>query len=315
MDRLIKTPDTPSITQNPSKTAQNPLSLIFPGNGGEKIREELRRLQLADIVDYVDDLGDLAVKNITQIGDSIIEYAEAGHKICSFIPKSGHKDLGATFWQAYDNPVYISCDTLINHPEVSHIGIQRHYYPQSWTYNPNKHLRLKTVREHNEQAEVLLRTADCIVLSLGALRLSDNMGSSSSCVAGLMIEELCMIAKYTGASTKLRTILIEGYDQNEDVFGVQAKNAALLLYYVIDGYHIRSREIEQSVQVQRYSVMPEHISQEIIFVEDQRSSRWWIELYSEAAEEVVQMPCTKKDYEDACSNIISDRITSLVTMT
>ena len=88
-----------------------------------------------------------------------------------------------------------------------------------------------------------------------------------------------------------------------------------MTYYALDGYKIRTIEQSQKEQLQRYSVIPEHISQELVFVEDQRSSRWWIELYSDAAEEVVNMPCTRKDYEDACQNIISDRLTSLITLT
>jgi len=315
MDRLIKTTDITRITSEKVQRASKPLSFICSPHGSQHIREEIETFSISRLLPYVDDLGDLATKDLTTINHALIEYAEAHHPLMMFMPLGSIPQLPSHFWSSFNRPVHISSRVLADHPEVAHIGIQQHYQDELWDFDPHKHLRISMIRQDPEHAEVILRTADCIIIKLDALRLSDNIGSKTSGSAGLTIEELCLIAKYAGASTQLKMILIEGYDQNADTHGLLAKNAALLTYYALVGYEIRTREISQKEQLQRYSVIPEHISQELVFVEDQRTSRWWIELYSDAAEEVVNMPCTRKDYEDACQNIISDRLTTLITST
>jgi len=315
MHRLIKRTDTSSIQAKGVDLTSKPLSFIGSPHGSQHIRAEMEAFSLKRLLPYIDDIGDLATKDIDIISQSLIEYAEAHHPLLMFMPLGSISQLPSDFWSSFHRPVHVSSRVLTDHPEVAHLGIQRHYQDESWAYDSHKHLRISTMRQDPEHAEVILRTADCVVMKLDVLRLSDNLGSTTSGSAGLTIEEMCMVAKYAGASTKLKMILIEGYDQNTDTHGILAKNAALLAYYALDGYEIRTRELSQKEQLQRYSVMPEHISQELVFVEDQRSNRWWIELYSGAAEEVVNMPCTRRDYEDACQNIISDRLTTLMTST
>jgi len=315
MDRLIKSIETPCINPDKTTLARKPLSFICAPHGSDRIRDEISSFELSRLLPYIDDLGDLATKDINKIAEALQEYAEARHPLVVFMPVGSISALSKDFWASFDHPVHVSSRVLQDHSEVAHLGVQRHYYNDQWDFDPHKHLRLSTIRHFPEQAEVILRTADCVVIRLDVLRLSDNLGSQTCSTAGLTIEELCMVAKYAGASTQLKTILIEGYEQNADDHGTLAKNAALLTYYILDGFEIRSREAGQSEQLQRYSLIPEHISQELVFIEDQRSSRWWVELYSGAAEKVVHMPCTRKDYEDACQNVISDRLTTLLTST
>lgn len=315
MDKLIKTSDSLNLIASDSSITAKPLSFICSPHGSQHIRSEIKSFALDRVSPYISDLGDLATKDIDIISQSLIEYAEAHLPLIMFMPLGSIPFLPADFWSSFGRPVHVSSRVLSDYPDVAHLAIQRHYQEESWPYDSHKHLRLSTIRQNPEQAEVILRTADCVVIKLDALRLADNLGSTTSGSAGLTIEELCMIAKYAGASTKLKLILIEGYDQNTDTYTRLAKNAALITYYALDGYAIRVRELNQKEQLQRYSVIPQHTSQELVFIEDQRSSRWWIELYSDAAQEVVNMPCTKKDYEDACQNIISDRLTTLITST
>jgi len=231
--------------------------------------------------------------------------------ICTSPYKSTSFDQ--SFWSSFLHPVIVS-----NRPRVAsdaqYIGVQRHLYGNALDCDTHRHLRLGDIRHNSEQAEVILRHADCVMLDLSALRLGDNLGSKTSGTAGLMIEEMCMIAKYTGASAKLKTVIIHGYDQNLDEHQMMAKNVALLLYYILDGHSIWQREKEQSEQYQRYTVLPDHCSKELVFIEDQRSGRWWVELFSDGAEEEVKMACTKQDYEEACSNKISERITNLLAL-
>jgi len=313
MDMMITKPSTSCIAQDTKELHKRPLSCLFSHENAASTRAAFSALETTHLHTYVDDLGDLATEDLQKIHSLIVEYAEADHPLLVFLPAGASNQMGASFWSSYHYPVLVSSHVLTNQPDVAHLGIQHHYFDSSWDFQPNKHLRLGTVRQYPEQAEVLLRTSDCVVVRADALRYADNVGSPASGPAGLTTEELCMIAKYAGASTHLRTIIIEGFESQDEVQKIQSQIAALLTYYVLDGYKIRQEESASSELLQRYSVMPEHISQELVFVEDQRSSRWWVELYSEGAEDLVLLPCSRRDYEDACQNKISDRITSLIT--
>lgn len=290
------------------------LSFLGPFSGSQKIRHEFSLLNIDSIQSFLADLGDASVSDTDQLCLILQEFYADQKPLVSIFPSKATHDIPPSFWDATVNPVVITNRPLDQNLSLTQIGIQKHLFSGDFDFDPKRHLRLGDLRNNTEKAEVLLRTADTVVIDLSVLRLSDNLGSTTCSTAGLMIEELCMIAKYAGASINLRTIAIRGYDQNNDRYDMMAKNIALLLFYILEGFKIRQSEKVQAEQLQRYSVLPDHASEEMVFLEDQRSGRWWIELYSDAAEEKVKMPCTRKDYEDACENHISDRITSLLAL-
>ncbi len=314
MEDMIKTQDIERIVGVSHEVSTEKLSFLGPFTGGDKIRLEFSQLNASVLLPFLSDIGDIGSKGSDQLCDVVKEFSEEQGCTISFRSTTSNDTISDEFWDSFANPVIVSSRPRISESRLTQIGLQKHFFSTAFDFDPNIHVRLGDIRENLEKAEVSLRTADCIVINLDVLRLSDVLGSKTATTAGLMIEELCMIAKYAGASTFLKSIIIEGYDENQDIHGFFAKNIALILYYVLDGYAIRSQEKKQSEQLQRYSVLPDHTSQELVFIEDQRSSRWWVELFSDGAEEVVKMPCSRQDYDDACNNIISDRITALLSV-
>ncbi len=315
MNQMIKTQGIERVEGTPEVLSEGLIGFLGSFSGTHKIRDEFNALNIESIKPLLADLGNIGVADIEKLCATLIELYEDQKPIVAIMPRQSKGVIPHSFWDTYVHPVWISNSPLSDEKGVAQMGIQKHFFSTEFDFDSSIHLRLGELRHNTEKAEVMLRTADCIVINLNVLRLSDNLGSVGSSTAGLMIEELCMIAKYAGASTNLRTIIIQGYDQNNDDYNMMAKNNALLLYYILDGFKIRQQEKSQSEQLQRYSVLPDHASQEMVFIEDQRSGRWWIELYSDGAESVVKMPCTRKDYEDACENHISERITSLLSYT
>lgn len=314
MDQMIKTQDVERVTGAPDALTEGLLGFLGSFSGSEKVRDEFSRLSIGSILPYLADLGNVNVSETAQLCEILQEFYRDHLPVVSIMPNKAKRDIPQSFWDTTVNPVVITNKPIDKGEFIAQIGIQKHLFSDDFEFNSRRHLRLGDLRSNTEKAEVILRTADAIVIDLSVLRLSDNLGSSTSSTAGLMIEELCMIAKYAGASINLRNIIIKGYDQNNDHYDMMAKNIALCLYYILVGFKIRQSEKAQSEQLQRYSVLPDHASEEMVFIEDQRSGRWWIELYSDAAEEKVKMPCTREDYDDACENRISDRITSLLAL-
>lgn len=314
MDQMTKMYDAKDINGTLDSQKEGLLGFLGSFSGSQKIREEFSLLNTGSVQPFLSDLGNARATNTKDLCHILQSHYASEKPIVSIFPSRAKEDIPQSYWDTTVNPVIISNRPLDQLECIAQIGIQKHFFSADFEFNNRRHLRLGDLRSNTEKAEVLLRTADAIVIDLSVLRLADNLGSTTSSTAGLMTEELCMIAKYAGASINLRNIIIRGYDQNNDHYNMMAKNIALLLFYILDGYKIRQSEKDQSEQLQRYSVLPDHASEEMVFIEDQRSGRWWIELFSDAAEEKVKMPCTRKDYEDACENHISDRITSLLAL-
>lgn len=314
MDHMINQLDIAKLNGTTEYPSSEQIGFVGPSSGGNKIRAEFEGLESSDIIQHLSDIGDIDRKSLRKVGELLHEFVESIKCTVICTPSYVISDLTEEFWNCYANPVVITNKPLGLSLDLSYIGIQRHLYPTGFIFESNKHIRLGEARNNIERTEVILRNADCVLLDLNALRLSDNIGSMNCSTAGLLIEEFCMIAKYAGASSNVKTIIINGYDQNRDIIGMMAKNIALALFYVLDGYDIRQRENQASEQLQRYTVLPDNCDEELVFVEDQRSGRWWVELFSEGAEKDVKMACSKQDYEDACNNVISERLTSLLSM-
>ncbi len=188
------------------------------------------------------------------------------------------------------------------------IAGQRHAAALSNKIHPKEQrIPLAMVRSNPQKAEVALRSIEIAVIHLDALRLGDNIGSQGSNTCGLTIEEMCQMVKYAGASMNLKAVIIAGYDEAKDVLHMMAKNSALLMYYLVEGYKIRCAEKEHLKNANTYTVMPDNLENVLTFMENRQSGRWWLQVEDESGEPAL-LPCTEKDYEDACQNIISERI-------
>ena len=290
------------------------LYFLGPTNGSSKIREEVRKLSLAKFKDSLGDIGDLTSAGSPQI-DAILSELENnyGQIVTCLSPKTS-AIYRSEWMKRYQNPAMVHNGPSVEFNEFACIGIQNHLLDDEFVIDPRIHCRLGAINQDIEKAEVILRSADLVWVDLNVLRLSDNLGSAQSSTAGLSTEQFCTIAKYIGASTQLKSVIITGYDENSDPFGMAAKNLALFLYYLLEGTQIRRKESLWTEDFVKYSVVHDSASSELVFMEDQRSGRWWVQMYSIDAQQEVKIPCTRLDYEEACNNRISDRLTSLFAL-
>lgn len=188
------------------------------------------------------------------------------------------------------------------------IGAQRHAVViDPRMYPPSQQIPLAVVRTNVQRAEVALRSVDIVVIHLDALRFGDVVGNAGSNTCGLTIEELCHLAKYAGASMNLKAVIVTGYNQSRDVLYMMAKNLSLILYYLVEGFKIRCAEKDDMKNASTYTIIPDELDTELTFVENRQSGRWWLKVENEDGETGL-VPCTQKDYDDACKNIISERI-------
>jgi len=296
------------------KNGDPQVALIGYPSGGDKIRSFLSQYNTNAFEGKLIDLGNLTYTQQHNTSNVVSNLVEEG----SYLPICiGHpliqKTVDSSFVGHFHRPTFVCNYTKEELFDYHHIGLQGHLMSNDWIWDFDKHLRLGQIHESIDAAEVILRNADYVDINLNVLRISDNPGSISPSSAGLSIEDLCKIAKFIGASTQLKAVTISGYNENTDSNGVAARSVAMLIWYIMDGYLLRQSELEQLNSEKLYTIIPDEIAGELTFIENQKTGRWWVEIFADTAEKKVRLACTKEDYEAACQNDISDRITSLLS--
>lgn len=307
-----------AISQRTGRSKEDGQQMIFFGSSAsiDKIRAEYNELAVESQKPFILDYGNLKPSELRDIHNLADILVGESHSLPVLLCNSSHESvcLSAFFRQHHAVGIvdksldkYVDYDGLnLEHTKL--IGAQQH----AISLKPKVHakenqIRLSDVRFNIQRAEVALRSIDIAVIHLDAIRFGDNIGNHGSNTCGLTIEEACHLAKYAGASINLKAVIITGFDENRDVLHMMAKNMALLIYYLAQGFKIRCVEKDNIKNAATYTVIPDELDTELTFLEIIQSGRWWLQVKDERGNPAL-IPCTKKDYEDACQNVISERI-------
>lgn len=157
-------------------------------------------------------------------------------------------------------------------------------------------------------AEPVLRNAHMVSLDARSVKASEVGYSESFSPNGFSGREICAIARYAGIS------------ENVQVFGLyEMENSAQsnqlmahIIWYFIEGTNFRTKEspYRNSDDFTKYTVPTE--TEQLIFYKSHFTERWWVEVPSiltsnTKSESTSLLPCTEKDYLDACDQNIPER--------
>lgn len=161
--------------------------------------------------------------------------------------------------------------------------------------------RVGVVKEDMDAMEPVIRNTNLLSLDISAIRNSDAPSNTSS-PNGLTGEEACMLCRYAGMSNSLGCFGIYGYNPNEDVHELTAKQISQMLWYFIDG---KSRSKEETTIEERNNFNEYHTAfaeVDTIFLQSKKTQRWWMQLPDKKF-----MACSYNDYINASRNIIPER--------
>jgi arginase family enzyme len=173
--------------------------------------------------------------------------------------------------------------------------------------------RVGKIREDLKEAEPMIRNADVLSFDLSSIRQSDAPACIDPSPNGFYGEEACQLMYYAGMNDKLTGAGLYNYDPEKDHTGQTAGLAAQMIWYFMEGFANRKMDLPVKAQEQHFTIYRVPVSsynQEIIFLKSHKTERWWIELPSAEANRMLKnhfLPCSQKDYEQACSNEIPDR--------
>ncbi|SDD86352.1 Arginase family enzyme [Pricia antarctica] len=157
-------------------------------------------------------------------------------------------------------------------------------------------------------AEPVLRNAHMISMDARAVRASEIGLSDSFSPNGFTGREICAIARYAGISDNVSIFGI--YEMENTVQSAQLM--AQIIWYFVEGFNFRITEspYNRADDFTKYNV-PTDIEQ-LVFYKSHLTDRWWVEVPSILAPHTktnspALLPCTEKDYLEACDQNIPER--------
>ena len=159
-----------------------------------------------------------------------------------------------------------------------------------------------------------MRNADLLSFDVSAIRYSDAPGNGNAGPNGFYGEEACQIVRYAGISDKLTSIGFYEMNPKLDRQGQTAHLVSQMIWYFIDGYYNRAHDFPFTNEEDylKYRVTITDHKEEIVFFKSKKTDRWWMEIPLPAEQKIKYerhylVPCSYKDYQEACNNDIPDR--------
>ncbi|QCW98762.1 formimidoylglutamase [Aggregatimonas sangjinii] len=168
--------------------------------------------------------------------------------------------------------------------------------------------RLGEISSDITLAEPVLRNAHMVSLDARAIRAAEVGYANGFSPNGFDGKEICAIARYAGLSEKVMAFgLYEMENSNQS-----AQLMAQIIWYFIEGLNFRVMEspTKDNTDYTKYTVPTE--TEQLVFFKSHLTERWWVEVPSiltshTKVHQPSLLPCTKKDYLEACDQNIPER--------
>lgn len=173
--------------------------------------------------------------------------------------------------------------------------------------------RVGFMRQDIIEVEPIVRNADMVSIDISAVRRPDAPGCPHSSSNGFYGEEICQVAKYAGVSDKLSSFGIYEYDPTLDYGNQTSQLIAHIMWYFVEGFLNRcdDAQFKNKQDYRQYSIQVSGALDELVFYCSKKTGRWWVvvPLIHKEKDRVQQyfLPCSKRDYELACEDVISQR--------
>ncbi|MDQ3072317.1 MAG: arginase family protein [Bacteroidota bacterium] len=198
----------------------------------------------------------------------------------------------------------------------THIGYQSHFADTgNIDFLQNLHFdlfRLGDARANISDMEPVLRSAHFASWDVAAIRQSDAPGAELPSPNGFHGEEACLLCRYAGLGSSLKSMGFYNYDIAADRGGQTAHLVAQMVWYTIDGWLNRQVEhpLENHHDFTKFITNLHNNGYQIVFYKSNRTNRWWMEVPIDEKEYKNShhiMPCSYNDYLSATREEIPER--------
>ena len=157
-------------------------------------------------------------------------------------------------------------------------------------------------------AEPVLRNAHIVSIDARAVMAGYQGGSINFSPNGFNGREICAISRYAGMGDNISAFGIFECENHPQSFQLIAQ----IIWYFVEGQNIRVKEFPAGDDSNFTKFIVPTDTEELIFYKSLLSERWWVEVPSilplhNKTNTPALLPCTEKDYLDACNQNIPDR--------
>ena len=156
--------------------------------------------------------------------------------------------------------------------------------------------------------EPVLRNAHIVSIDARAVKASEVGNPNSFSPNGFDGREICAISRYAGLSDAVAIFGIYEMENTAQSFQLIAQ----MIWYFIEGYNYRVPEHPHLANNEFTKFIVPMEMEELVFHKSNTTERWWIEVPSiltshNKSKSPALLPCTEKDYLDACNENIPER--------
>jgi arginase family enzyme len=172
--------------------------------------------------------------------------------------------------------------------------------------------RLGEFSGNMQAAEPLIRNASMLSFDISAIRSSDACANANASPNGFYGEDACQICRYAGMNDKLSSIGFYEFNPAFDQNGQTALLLAQMVWYFVDGYYQRKKDIplQPKSQYLIYRTSLKEDGHELLFVKSKKTDRWWMQVAypstSSKNERYHLVPCSYDDYQLAVNGEMPD---------
>lgn len=173
--------------------------------------------------------------------------------------------------------------------------------------------RVGLLRQDMEEVEPIVRNAEMVSLDLSAVRRGDAPGNPNASSNGFYGEEICRVAMFAGISDKLSSFGIYEFNPSMDYNNQTSQLIAHIIWYFVEGFNNRVGDTvfkDKNLYIKHSVAVSNHID-DLVFYCSKKTGRWWlvVPINSKKSDTTQKyyLPCSVKDYELACTDVISDR--------
>lgn len=176
----------------------------------------------------------------------------------------------------------------------NHVGFQSYYVHPGMLQTLDKlkfdFYRVGHVKESIDEAEPGIRSSSLFSFDINAIA-NAYAPANKLTPNGFTGEEACVMMQYAGMSASINSIGIYGYNPQNDVDELTAKQISHMLWYAIDGHHRKRNEAELSDKnsFNEFQVIFSEV--ETTFLQSKKTGRWWMQMPDKRF-----IPCSYNDY-------------------
>lgn len=168
--------------------------------------------------------------------------------------------------------------------------------------------RLGEIASDISLAEPVLRNADIVSLDARAVRAADIGLSDNFSPNGFTGREICAIARYAGISDKVSLFGLYEIENSIQSFQLMSQ----IIWYFIEGVNFRIKESPYLDKEAFTKFIVPTDDEDLIYYKSNLTERWWVEVPSiltshNKTNTPALLPCTEKDYLEACNQNIPER--------